>query len=237
MTAGVFNLPAPHERAGARLPARVARAGALKARLDEMAGRKIEIPMVIGGREVRTGRTATVVMPHDHDHVLAEFHRGGEAEVAQAIEAAAAAREEWSRTPWEARAAVFLRAAELLAGPWRDTLNAATMLGQSKTVYQAEIDAACELVDFWRFNVDLHAPADERAAGLVARHVEPDRVPAARGLRVRRRAVQLHRHLRQPADRAGADGQHGRVQAGVDRRLLGALPHEAVRGGRAAARA
>ena len=153
MTAGVFNLPDPTNEPVRDYPPGSPERASLKARLDEMAGRKIEIPMVIGGREVRTGRTATAVMPHDHEHVLAEYHRGGEAEVAQAIEAAAAAREEWSRTPWEARAAVFLRAAELLAGPWRDTLNAATMLGQSKTVYQSEIDAACELTDFWRFNV------------------------------------------------------------------------------------
>jgi 1-pyrroline-5-carboxylate dehydrogenase len=153
MSAGVFNLPAPRNEPVRDYPPGSPERAALKVRLDEMAGRKIEIPMIIGGREVRTGRTAPVVMPHDHEHVLGEFHRGGEAEVAQAIAAAAAAREEWARTPWEARAAVFLRAAELLAGPWRDTLNAATMLGQSKTVYQAEIDAACELTDFWRFNV------------------------------------------------------------------------------------
>ena len=92
-------------------------------------------------------------MPHDHGHVLASYHQGGAAEVAQAIDAAASARREWAATSWEERAAVFLRAADLLTGPWRDTLNAATMLGQSKTVFQAEIDAACELADFWRFNV------------------------------------------------------------------------------------
>ena len=97
MTAGVFNLPEPANEPVRDYPPGSPERAALKARLDEMAGRKIEIPMVIGGREVRTGRTATVVMPHDHEHVLAEFHRGGEAEVAQAIEAAAAAREEWSR--------------------------------------------------------------------------------------------------------------------------------------------
>jgi 1-pyrroline-5-carboxylate dehydrogenase len=153
MSAGVFNLPVPANEPVRDYPPGSPERAALKARLDELAGSTTEIPMVIGGREVRTGRTANAVMPHDHDHVLAEFHRGGEAEVAQAIEAAADARVEWSQTPWEARAAVFLRAAELLAGPWRDTLNAATMLGQSKTAYQAEVDAACELVDFWRFNL------------------------------------------------------------------------------------
>jgi 1-pyrroline-5-carboxylate dehydrogenase len=153
MTAGIFKLPVPTNEPVRDYPPGSPERAALKARLDELAGSTAEIPMVIGGREVRTGRTGTAIMPHDHAHVLAEFHRGGEAEVAQAIKAAAEARVEWSQTPWEARAAVFLRAAELLAGPWRDTLNAATMLGQSKTAYQAEVDAACELVDFWRFNL------------------------------------------------------------------------------------
>jgi 1-pyrroline-5-carboxylate dehydrogenase len=92
------------------------------------------------------------VMPHDKDHVLGDVHQGGAAEVEQAIKAAGEAWHDWSRLPWEDRTAIFLRAAELLAGPWRDTLNAATMLGQSKTAHQAEIDAACELTDFWRFN-------------------------------------------------------------------------------------
>ena len=125
----------------------------LKRRLREMEAERMELPLVIGGEEVRTGDTAEVVMPHRKRHVLADCHQGGPAEVERAVEAAAAAWRDWSRTPWEERAAVFLRAAELLAGPWRQTLNAATMLGQSKTAHQAEIDAACELIDFWRFNV------------------------------------------------------------------------------------
>jgi 1-pyrroline-5-carboxylate dehydrogenase len=111
-----------------------------------------EIPCIIGGKEVKTGTFKTAVMPHDKDHVLANVHQGGANEVEQAIEAADEAWQDWHRLPWEERAAVFYRAAELLAGPWRDTLNAATMLGQSKTAHQAEIDAACELIDFWRFN-------------------------------------------------------------------------------------
>jgi 1-pyrroline-5-carboxylate dehydrogenase len=124
----------------------------LKARLDSMAGERIEVPLIIGGREVTTGDRATAVMPHDHGHVLADWHRASSEHVRMAIDAAAKARHEWARWPWEDRAAVFLKAAELLATSWRDTLNAATMLGQSKTVFQAEIDAACELIDFWRFN-------------------------------------------------------------------------------------
>src|SRR5205814_9094877 len=101
-----------------------------------------------------TGQTKPAVMPHDKEHVLADVHEAGAEHVQEAIDAAAAAWEDWSRWPWEDRAAIFLRAAELLSGPWRDTLNAATMLGQSKTVHQAEIDAVCELADFLRFNVE-----------------------------------------------------------------------------------
>jgi 1-pyrroline-5-carboxylate dehydrogenase len=125
----------------------------LKQRLVEMQSERIEIPCVIGGREVRTGSTFEAVMPHRKQHVLADVHEGGGSEVEQAIAAAGDAWHDWSRTPWEERAAIFLRAAELLAGPWRSTLVAATMLGQSKTAHQAEIDAAAELIDFWRFNV------------------------------------------------------------------------------------
>ncbi|MGE0641355.1 MAG: L-glutamate gamma-semialdehyde dehydrogenase [Thermoanaerobaculia bacterium] len=124
----------------------------LKARLEAMSREEIEIPLVIGGREVRTGSTAVAVAPHQHGKRLATFHQAGKAEVEQAIEAAATAWRDWSEMRWEDRAAIFLKAADLLAGPWRDTVNAATMLGQSKTVFQSEIDAACELIDFWRFN-------------------------------------------------------------------------------------
>ena len=124
----------------------------LKTRHSDRARVKTHSPLVIGGKEVRSGETARAVMPHEHAHVLGEWHKAGKEHVAQAIEAAAAARRDWSRWPWEDRAAVFLRAAELLATSWRATLNAATMLGQSKTAFQAEIDSAAELIDFWRFN-------------------------------------------------------------------------------------
>jgi 1-pyrroline-5-carboxylate dehydrogenase len=127
----------------------------LKRRLAEMEGERLEVPCVIGGEEVRTGDTVQAVMPHRKDHVLADVHQGGAAEVERAIKASGEAWHDWSRTPWEERAAVLLRAAELLAGPWRTTLVAATMLNQSKTAHQAEIDAACELIDFFRFNVEF----------------------------------------------------------------------------------
>jgi 1-pyrroline-5-carboxylate dehydrogenase len=127
----------------------------LQQRLRQLEAERIEIPCVIAGEDVRTGETFEAVMPHRREHVLADVHQGSTAEVERAIAAAAEAWHDWSRTPWEERAAIFLRAAELLAGPWRQTVNAATMLGQSKTAYQAEIDAACELTDFWRFNVEF----------------------------------------------------------------------------------
>ncbi len=129
----------------------------LKAALARIAGERVEIPCIIGGERVETGRLEPVVMPHDHGHVLAEFHCAGPKEVERAARAAADAKREWESMPWEARAGVFLRAAELLATTWRDTINAATMLGQSKTVHQAEIESACELIDFWRFNASYAA--------------------------------------------------------------------------------
>ncbi len=124
----------------------------LKARLKAMAGEKADIPLVIGGAAVRTGDVAHAVMPHDHKHVLADWHRAAPDHVQQAIAAAKAAHADWANWAWEDRAAVFLRAAELLTTTWRDTVNAAAMLNQSKTPFQAEIDSACELIDFWRFN-------------------------------------------------------------------------------------
>jgi len=125
----------------------------LRKSLSLQSGNPIEIPLLIGGKEVRTGKTSSVVMPHRHAHVLATWHRAGKSEVEQAIQAALAARREWSRWSFEDRAAVFLRAAELLGTAKRDEQNAATMLNQSKTAYQSEIDAVCEAADFLRFNV------------------------------------------------------------------------------------
>ena len=152
-THAIFRAPEPYnEPVKSYAPGSPERAE-LQQRLHELESEQLDIPLVIGGEEVRTGDTFDAVMPHRRAHVLAKVHKGGGPEVERAVAAAAAAWEDWSRWPWEERAAVILRASELLAGPWRSTLNAATMLGQSKTAHQAEIDAACELIDFWRFNV------------------------------------------------------------------------------------
>ena len=124
----------------------------LKAQLQQFSDDHIEIPLIIGGHDVNTGDLGKCLLPHDHQKVIASYHKGNTETVNQAIAAAAAAREEWASMPWEARASIFLKAAELLAGKYRPVINAATMLNQSKTVLQAEIDAACELIDFWRFN-------------------------------------------------------------------------------------
>jgi len=124
----------------------------LKAEIERCRSRVIEIPMHINGEDVTTGNTVPVKPPHDHTHELGYCHRGGEAEVKRAVDAALAARKSWSTMPWEKRIAIFLKAAELASGPYRAKLNAATMLGQSKNVFQAEIDSACELIDFFRFN-------------------------------------------------------------------------------------
>ncbi|MEN9723254.1 MAG: hypothetical protein RJB38_1240 [Pseudomonadota bacterium] len=140
----------------ANTPEGQAQRASLTARLNAMASERIEIPLIIGGQPVRTGNLRQVVMPHAHGHVLADFHLAGAKELEMAVKAAQEAKAAWEALPWQDRAGVFLKAAELLAGPWRDTLNAATMLGQSKNVYQAEIDAACELIDFLRFNAHFY---------------------------------------------------------------------------------
>jgi 1-pyrroline-5-carboxylate dehydrogenase len=153
MSNGIFDVPPPRNEPVLGYTPGSPERKALRTELDRLGGQVIEIAPRIDGRRITTGRTAEAVMPHDHRHVLAVWHKAGASEVQRAIDAAGAAHREWSRLPFHDRAAIFLKAADLLAGPYRMTLNAATMLGQSKTAYQAEIDAACELIDFWRFNV------------------------------------------------------------------------------------
>ena len=143
---------------------------ALKTQLDTLSAGSIEIPLIIGGRDVTTGDLGSCVLPHDHQRQVATYHRGSADTVNQAIAAAADARPEWSAMPWESRAAIFLKAAELLAGKYRQVLNAATMLNQSKSALQAEIDAACELIDFWRFNAsympEIYGQQPDSAPGM-----------------------------------------------------------------------
>ncbi len=170
MPNGMFRPPLPDNEPVRNYEPGSPERASIKSTLDEMLGQQIEIPLRIGGEEIKTGNTATCVCPHDHDHVLATYHKAGPKEVQMAIEASQRAYRTWSETPWEQRASVFLKAAELLAGPYRDVLNAATMLNQSKNVFQAEIDSACELIDFWRFNPaymeQVYSEQPESAPGM-----------------------------------------------------------------------
>jgi 1-pyrroline-5-carboxylate dehydrogenase len=153
MANGFFHVPTPiNEPVKGYAPNSPERLELIKA-LKAVKQQERDIPMHIGGKEVRTGKKLRLSPPHDHQHTLGYFHEGDATHVQQAVEAALAARPAWAEMPWEHRAAIFLKAADLLAGPYRARLNAATMLGQSKNAFQAEIDAACELIDFLRFNV------------------------------------------------------------------------------------
>ena len=155
MLNGASNIPAPkNEPILSYAPGTPERA-ALKAELKRLAGTVTEIPVIIGGNELRFKATHKVTAPHRHALHLGTVHQADAKAVGAAVQAARKAHKEWSRFRFEDRAAVLLKAADLLAGPWRATINAATMLGQGKTVFQAEIDAACELADFWRFNVAM----------------------------------------------------------------------------------
>ena len=153
MPNGALQVPAPRNEPVLDYAPGSAERSALEARLQQMLGEQVDIPVIAGGRELRTGRAQDVVCPHDHGHSLGTCHQAGTPEVEAAVAASQEAWPEWAAMSFRERAAIFLRAADLLAGPWRQTLNAATMLNQSKTCYQAEIDAACELIDFLRFNV------------------------------------------------------------------------------------
>ena len=167
---GYFAIPQPkNEPVKSYLPGSEERR-LLKEELDRQSKLKVEIPIIIGGKEYRTGKMGTCVMPHDHAHVLAEYHIAGEKELNLAAETAMKAKAEWEAMPWEHRAAIFLKAADLLTGKYRAKINAATMLGQSKTAFQAEIDSACELADFLRYNVyfasELYRDQPENSAGV-----------------------------------------------------------------------
>lgn len=153
MAFGIFTPPvAKNEPVRAYAPGS-AEAKSLQAQIEAFRAQELDIPMFIGGKEVRTGKTKRLAPPHDHQHTLGHYHEGDASHVKMAIDAALAARKSWEALPWEQRAAIFLRMADLLQGPYRDIINGATMLGQSKNPFQAEIDSACELIDFFKFNV------------------------------------------------------------------------------------
>jgi len=153
MLKGFFNVPEPKNEPVRNYAPGSPERKSLQATLEVLRSQEVDVPMYIGSEEVRTGNKRPLNPPHDHQHVLGYFHEGDKSHVEQAINAALGAKNAWENLEWEQRAAIFLKAADLIAGPYRDKLNAATMLGQSKNVYQAEIDSACEIVDFLRFNV------------------------------------------------------------------------------------
>jgi 1-pyrroline-5-carboxylate dehydrogenase len=149
---GIFRVPRPKNEPALDYAPGTPGREELSGRLKQMLSEKADVPMIIGGREIRDGKPADIRCPHDHRHLLGTYHQANALFVKKAVDAAQEAREQWGRMPWESRAVVLLKAAELLAGKYRQVLNAATMLNMSKTPHQAEIDAACELIDFWRFN-------------------------------------------------------------------------------------
>ncbi len=149
---GIFHIPQPKNEPIMQYAPGSPERSELKAKLKEMLNGQIEVPMIIGGQEVRSGNLADMRCPHDHQHLLGKYHQADAEYVNQAIGAAEKMKKEWGQMPWESRAVVLLKAADLLSGKYRQTLNAATMLNMSKTPHQAEIDSACELIDFWRFN-------------------------------------------------------------------------------------
>ncbi|HYG03858.1 MAG TPA: L-glutamate gamma-semialdehyde dehydrogenase [Chryseosolibacter sp.] len=153
MPKGVYHVPVPKNEPVLSYAPGSRERKLLKKALEEARSKELDIPMYIGGQEIRSGNKKKLSPPHDHKHVLGYFHQGDRDHVAQAVQAALNAKELWANMGWEHRASIFLKAAELLAGPYRYKINAATMLGQSKNAYQAEIDSACELIDFLRFNV------------------------------------------------------------------------------------
>ncbi len=170
MPKGFFNVPiAKNEPIKAYAPGSPERAS-LKAEIEKLRSQEVELPMIIGGREVTTDRRVKIAPPHDINHTLGYYSQGDASHVQMAIDAALEARESWANMSWQHRASIFLKAADLLAGPYRDRMNAATMLGQSKNAFQSEIDAACELADFFRFGVkcvtDIYKMQPESAPGI-----------------------------------------------------------------------
>jgi 1-pyrroline-5-carboxylate dehydrogenase len=170
MSKGIFNVPTPINEPIKNYAPGSAERKALQAMLKELRSQEIEVPMYIGGNEVKSNVKARMSPPHDHKHTLGYFHKSDKKHVSLAIRSALIAKKKWAKLSWEHRASIFLKAAELIAGPYRAKLNAATMLGQSKNAYQAEIDASCEIIDFLRFNVhymtEIYAQQPQSSAGI-----------------------------------------------------------------------
>ena len=170
MSTGFFNVPKPHNEPINSYAPNTPQREALKAKLAEMRGQLVDVPMYIGSEEIRTNNKQPLTCPHDHQHILGYYHEGDATHVNQAIECALEAREQWANLPWENRVSIFLKAADLSATKYRMDLNASTMLGQSKNAYQAEIDAACEWIDFLRFNAhfatQIYAQQPESSEGV-----------------------------------------------------------------------
>ncbi|MCF8255319.1 MAG: L-glutamate gamma-semialdehyde dehydrogenase [Bacteroidia bacterium] len=170
MMNGFFKVPVPVNEPVLNYAPGSAERKALKEAIEEARSKVLDIPMYIGGAEIKSGNTMDLRPPHDHQHLLGKFHVSDASHVTQAIDAALAAKPKWEALSWEQRAAIFLKAAELIAGPYRAKLNAATMVGQSKNAYQAEIDSACEIIDFLRFNVyfmsQIYAEQPQSAKGI-----------------------------------------------------------------------
>lgn len=170
MATGFFKVPAPHNEPVKSYAPGSPERKELQEEIKRLRSQKLDIPMYIGGKEVRTDKKKPLSPPHDHKHILGHFSQGDASHVRQAIDAAMAAKAEWAAMSWEQRTSIFLKAAELLAGPYRAKINAATMLGQSKNVFQAEIDSACELIDFFRFNAqyatEIYAQQPESSPGV-----------------------------------------------------------------------
>ena len=170
MSKGIFNVPTPINEPIKNYAPGSAERKALQAMLKELRSKEIEVPMYIGGNEVKSNVKVRMSPPHDHKHTLGYFHRSDKNHVSLAIRSALSAKKKWAELSWEHRASIFLKAAELIAGPYRAKLNAATMLGQSKNAYQAEIDASCEIIDFLRFNVhymtEIYAQQPQSSAGI-----------------------------------------------------------------------
>jgi 1-pyrroline-5-carboxylate dehydrogenase len=170
MPKGIYQVPVPeNEQVKEYAPGSKERKE-LKQALAQARSEELDIPMYIGSEEIRTGKKVALHPPHDHQHVLGYFHEGDASHVELSVNAALGAKAAWAEMSWEHRASIFLKAADLISGPFRAKLNAATMLGQSKNAYQAEIDSACEIIDFLRFNVyymsRIYAQQPESSPGI-----------------------------------------------------------------------